>query len=183
MSIFAACCSATPIGWCGLPRVVCTVVLRHKENLKARDNQTDRIYNLAILVDARRARASSDNHCLLGTRRVDQYKRIYAAGWPAANRWNFVGFGRQVDFSASASSKSRKSSPVATGKYLSELMTMSISGTARQMERDGRDPKWCCKRCKHLCADFRVAWNNRYGLYVSPVGPLFSPEILQHRAT
>src|SRR5215469_14964892 len=48
-------------------------------------------------------------------------------GWLAANCSNFVGLAASGGLAANASSKSRKSSPVATGKNLKELITMSVS--------------------------------------------------------
>ena len=54
-------------------------------------------------------------------------------------------------------------------------------GTARLHVHQHRAPTHASSRsvgngARHLCADFRLAWNNRYRLYVSPVGPLFPPE-------
>ena len=76
-------------------------------------------------------------NCLSSTRFVGEYKRIYTVillisaklsgvptrakaagteGWLAANCSNFVGLGASGGLAASARSKSRKSSPVATGR-------------------------------------------------------------------
>src|SRR5262249_29997179 len=86
-------------------------------------------------------------NCLSSTRFVDEYKRIYTVilliskairrthqgkgrrhGRMARRELsNFVGLGASGELAASASSKSRKSSPVATGKNLRELITMSVS--------------------------------------------------------
>ena len=48
-------------------------------------------------------------------------------GWLATNWSNFVGLAASGGLAASAKNKSRKSAPVATGKNLSELVTMSVS--------------------------------------------------------
>src|SRR6516164_1751805 len=54
-------------------------------------------------------------------------KAVGTEGWLAVNCSNFVGLEASGGLAASASSKSRKSSPVATGKNLSELIAMSVS--------------------------------------------------------
>src|SRR5882724_11060281 len=50
-----------------------------------------------------------------------------AFGWLAKNCSSFVGFGASGGLPMMASSRSRKSSPVPTGKNFNELVTMSVS--------------------------------------------------------